>query len=332
MTQATDFGRVAVLMGGLSAEREVSLRSGAAVLAALQSRGVDAHAVDVGQDIVAVLLSGGFDRVFIVLHGRGGEDGVIQGLLESLGLPYTGSGVLGSALAMDKIRSKQVWLANGLPTPAFALLNAHSDWASVIDRLGLPLAVKPVREGSSLGTTRVTDSDQLEPAWRAAAVFDTAVMVEPWIAGAEYTVAILDAEALPVIRLQAAGEFYDYAAKYEVADTAYHCPCGLDAQAEAALQALALQAFTLLEGRGWGRVDIMRDAAGQPWLLESNTVPGMTDHSLLPMAAKAAGMAFDELVWRILAQTLGHNASQSMGRNENQNVNQGSTQTSAGNT
>ena len=301
---STDFGKVAVLMGGLSAEREVSLKSGVAVLAALHSRGVDAHGVDVGRDIVSVLQAGCFDCAFIVLHGRGGEDGVMQGLLESLGLPYTGSGVLGSALSMDKIRSKQVWLAAGLPTPAFVRLDAYSDWAAVASDLGLPLAVKPVREGSSLGISRVTEMAGIEPAWRAAAAFDALVMVEPWIEGDEYTVSILDGEALPVIRLQAPGDFYDYAAKYEAEDTGYHCPCGLTADDEAELQALAVHAFAALDGRGWGRVDIMRDGEGRAWLLENNTVPGLTDHSLVPMAAQAAGIGFDELVWRILAQTL----------------------------
>ena len=299
-----DFGKVAVLMGGLSAEREVSLKSGAAVLAALRSRGVDAHGVDVGRDIVSVLQAGGFERAFIALHGRGGEDGVMQGLLESLGLPYTGSGVLGSALSMDKIRSKQVWLAAGLPTPVFARLDEHSDWVAVASELGLPLAVKPVREGSSLGIARITEVDGIEPAWRAAVAFDALVMAESWIAGDEYTVAILAGVALPVIRLQARGDFYDYAAKYEVEDTGYHCPCGLTVDDEAELQALAIQAFAALDGRGWGRVDIMRDREGRAWLLENNTVPGLTDHSLVPMAAQAAGIGFDELTWRILAQTL----------------------------
>ncbi len=305
---STEFGKVAVLMGGLSAERAVSLKSGAAVLTALQSRGVDAHGVDVGRDIVNVLQAGDFERVFIALHGRGGEDGVMQGLLESLGLPYTGSGVLGSALSMDKIRSKQVWLAAGLPTPAFARLDVRSDWAAVATELGLPLAVKPVREGSSLGITRVTEMAGIEPAWRAAVEFDALVMAEPWIAGDEYTVAILDGEALPVIRLQAPGDFYDYAAKYEAEDTGYHCPCGLAADVETEFQVLALEAFAALDGRGWGRVDIMRDGEGRAWLLENNTVPGLTDHSLVPMAAQAAGIGFDELVWRILAQTLEVNA------------------------
>jgi D-alanine-D-alanine ligase len=296
----SEFGKVAVLMGGLSAEREVSLKSGAAVLAALQRRGVDAHGVDVGRDIVPVLAQGGFDRAFIALHGRGGEDGVIQGLLESLGLPYTGSGVLGSALSMDKVRTKQLWQAVGLPTPAGADLHAGTRWDEVVKTLGLPLAVKPVREGSSIGTTRVERLEQLEPAWRAAAQFDDRVMAEPWIQGPEYTVAILAGVALPVIRLETPRGFYDYNAKYEADDTRYHCPCGLDAEAESRLQALALRAFESLGAYGWGRVDVMVDGLGNPWLLENNTAPGMTDHSLVPMAARAAGIDFDELVWRIL--------------------------------
>ncbi len=300
----SNFGKVAVLMGGLSAEREVSLKSGAAVLVALQSRGVDAHGVDVGHDIVRVLQTGNFDRAFIALHGRGGEDGVMQGLLEMLGLPYTGSGVLGSALSMDKIRSKQVWLAADLPTPPCVLLDEYSDWGAVVAKLDLPLAVKPVREGSSLGITRVTETAGIEPAWRTAVEFDARVMAEPWIVGDEYTVAILNGEALPVIRLQAPSGFYDYAAKYEAEDTGYHCPCGLSAEDETEMQALALQAFSVLDGCGWGRVDIMRDGEGRSWLLENNTVPGLTGHSLVPLAAQAADIGFNELAWRILAQTV----------------------------
>jgi D-alanine-D-alanine ligase len=297
------FGKVAVLMGGLSAEREVSLRSGGAVLQALQQRGVDAHGVDVGRDIVSVLLQGQFDCAFIALHGRGGEDGVIQGVLQTLNIPYTGSGVLGSALSMDKVRSKQVWQAAGLPTPAFMRLGADSDWAAVVENLGLPLAVKPVREGSSLGTTRVVAAAELEPAWQAAVAFDAEVMVEPWVLGEEYTVAILAGEALPVIRLETPREFYDYQAKYQADDTRYHCPCGLDADMERRLQDLALQAFNALGAAGWGRIDLLLDDQGDPWLLENNTVPGLTDHSLVPMAANAAGIAFDELILRILSDT-----------------------------
>ncbi len=302
MTPA-EFGKVAVLMGGLSAEREVSLRSGAAVLIALQRQNIDAHSVDVGQDIVSVLLEGRFDCAFIALHGRRGEDGVIQGVLETLNIPYTGSGVLGSALSMDKVRSKQVWQAAGLPTPAFAVLNDDSDWAAVVNELGLPLAVKPVHEGSSLGATRVEHLENLQPAWRAAVAFDAAVMAEPWVIGEEYTVGILDGEALPVIRLETSREFYDYDAKYNADDTQYHCPSGLPAADELQFQALALNAFNALGATGWGRIDFMLDKKGEPWLLENNTVPGLTDHSLVPMAAQAADMGFDELVLRILSAT-----------------------------
>ena len=225
---------------------------------------------------------------------------MIQAVLEVLGIPYTGSGVLGSALCMDKIRSKQVWHAAGLPTPNFIALNENTHWGEVAAELGLPIAVKPAREGSSLGTTRVERTEDLQAAWSAAAKFDDVVMAEPWINGNEYTVAILAGEALPMIRLDTPRDFYDYAAKYEANDTLYHCPCGLDSAAEERLQALALRAFNALGARGWGRVDLMMSENGHPWLLENNTVPGMTDHSLVPMAAKQAGIDFDELVWRIL--------------------------------
>jgi len=295
-----ELGKVAVLMGGLSAEREVSLKSGNAVLGALQARKVDAHGIDVGEDIIQVLLNGQFDRVFIALHGRGGEDGVMQGVLETLQIPYTGSGVLGSALSMDKIKSKRVWHAASLPTPIFALLDEHTHWGGVAAELGLPIAVKPAREGSSIGTTCVKNAADLEAAWRVAHEFDDVVMAEPWIKGAEYTVAILAGTALPMIRLETPREFYDYQAKYEANDTQYHCPSGLDEATEKRLQTLALRAFNELGARGWGRVDVMMGENGHPWLLENNTVPGMTDHSLVPMAARQAGIEFDELVWRIL--------------------------------
>jgi D-alanine-D-alanine ligase len=301
MTAVQDFGKVAVLMGGTSAERDVSLKSGAAVLAALQSAGVDAHGVDVGVDIAHVLQAGAYERAFIALHGRGGEDGVIQGLLNVLGIPFTGSGVLGSALSMDKVRSKQVWQAVGLPTLPFVVLDKDAQWEGVASGLGLPIAVKPAREGSSIGTTKVVRAEDLEPAWREAAQYDEVVMAEPWIEGGEYTVAILEGKALPVIRLETPHTFYDYAAKYEADDTQYHCPCGLDADFEASLQAMAVKAFNVLGASGWGRVDFMLDGKGQPWLLENNTVPGLTDHSLVPMAAKAAGISFEELVLQILA-------------------------------
>jgi D-alanine-D-alanine ligase len=295
-----ELGRVAVLMGGLSAERDVSLKSGSAVSKALKRRGVDVHDIDVGKDIVQVLQNGEFDRVFIALHGRGGEDGVIQAVLEALYIPYTGSGVLGSALSMDKVRSKQLWHAAGLSTPPFLLLNEQTHWGEAAVELGLPIAVKPVREGSSLGATRVEQVEELEQAWRNAAQFDDVVMAESWIIGKEYTVAILADEALPMIRLDTPREFYDYTAKYEANNTLYHCPCGLDEKTEHRLQAMALRAFQVLGARGWGRVDVMMAKNGHPWLLENNTVPGMTDHSLVPMAAKQAGIEFDELVWRIL--------------------------------
>jgi D-alanine-D-alanine ligase len=296
----SDYGRVAVLMGGWSAEREVSLKSGAAVLAALQRAGVDAHGIDAGRDILAVLERGRFDRVFIVLHGRGGEDGVIQAALELLDLPYTGSGVLGSALGMDKLRCKRLWLGAGLPTPDYAELRSVAECAETAQRLGLPLAVKPATEGSSIGITKVTSLDQLTAAWQAAAEFDPVVLAEHWVEGGEYTVAVLGEAALPAIRLETPRSFYDYEAKYLAEDTNYHCPCGLEPGRERELAGLALEAYRAVGASGWGRVDVMMDAAGGLWLLEVNTVPGMTDHSLVPMAARAAGLSFEALVLRIL--------------------------------
>ena len=301
---ASEFGRVAVLMGGWSSEREISLQSGAAVLQALQRRGVDAHAIEVGRDIAQRLTEGDFQRAFVMLHGRGGEDGVIQGLLEALGIPYTGSGVLGSALGMDKLRCKQIWQSLGLPAGRFELLREESDPDALIGRLGLPLAVKPVREGSSIGIGKVQRADQLLPAWREAACHDRQVMVEPWLDGGEYTVAILNGEALPPIRIEVAQGFYDYHAKYQAEDTRYHCPSGLPPEQEQELQRLALRAFEAVGATGWGRVDFLRDREGGFWLMENNTLPGMTDHSLVPMAARAAGIGFDDLVWRILADSL----------------------------
>ena len=298
--QPADMGRVAVLMGGWSAEREISLRSGREVLAGLQARGVDAHAVDAGRDVVAVLEGGGYDRAFVALHGRGGEDGVIQAGLELLGLPYTGSGVLGSALAMDKLRSKQVWRGAGLPTPEYMELRPDTALEDVVAALGLPLIVKPAHEGSSIGMTRVNSADELAAARDEAARFDGDILAERWITGEEYTVSLLGDEVLPAIRLETPRTFYDFAAKYEADDTRYHCPCGLAGDALAELNALSVEAFRALCGRGWGRVDVMRDAEGTFWLLEVNTIPGMTDHSLVPMAAAAAGLSFEELVWRIL--------------------------------
>jgi len=299
------FGRVAVLLGGWSAEREVSLKSGRAVLAALQARGVAAEAVDVGPDVLQRLAAGGYDRAFNALHGRGGEDGVMQGALEVLGLPYTGSGVLASALCMDKLRTKQVWAGAGLPTPPYAVLDANSEPEAVAAAVGLPLIVKPVHEGSSIGMSKVEDAAGLAAAYEAAAEYDAEVMAEAWVSGAEYTVAVLAGEALPTIRLETPRDFYDFEAKYEADTTRYHCPAGLPPEDERALQTLALEAFAALGGEGWGRVDLFRDRDGRPWLLEVNTIPGMTDHSLVPMAAKAAGIGFEELVWRILETSLG---------------------------
>ena len=301
---SSNMGRVAVLMGGWSAEREISLRSGGEVLAGLQARGVDAHAVDAGRDVLQVLDDGGYDRAFIALHGPGGEDGVIQAGMELLGLPYTGSGVLGSALAMDKLRSKQVWRGAGLPTPEYMELRSDSAPDDVVARLGLPLIIKPAHEGSSIGMTRVTSADELPAAYALAARYDRDVFAERWITGEEYTVSLLGDEVLPAIRLETPRTFYDFAAKYESDDTLYHCPCGLGEADLQALNTLAVEAFRVLGGWGWGRVDVMRDEGGRLWLLEVNTIPGMTDHSLVPMAAAAQGIDFEELVWRILRTSM----------------------------
>ena len=297
---AARFGKVAVLYGGTSAEREVSLNSGTQVLKALLAGGVDVVGIDAGPSLVADLTALAPDRVFIVLHGPGGEDGTLQGALEFLGLPYTGSGVLASALAMDKMRTKLLWKGLGLPTADFASLNASSDWAAVLADLGGVAMVKPSREGSSIGMARAASAAELESAWRVAAALGDEVIAEAWLAGAEYTVAILDGEALPPIKLETERGFYDYEAKYLRDDTRYLCPCGLPAEREEALKALALAAFDSLGCCGWGRVDVMLDDSGNFQLLEVNTVPGMTDHSLVPMAAKARGIDFETLVLRIL--------------------------------
>jgi D-alanine-D-alanine ligase len=299
MTQ--DFGKVAVLMGGPSAEREISLQSGQAVLEALKSRGVDAHGIDArDRHVLAALEEAAVDRVFIALHGRWGEDGVIQGALEVLGLPYTGSGVLGSAIAMDKRRTKQLWKGIGLPTPEFVLLGNEQDLEDAVTHIGYPLAVKPAREGSSIGISKATSWSGLQQAWQAARELDDVVIAEQWIEGTELTAAILGNDALPLIRLEAAGEFYDYEAKYVSDDTGYICPCGLPEQQEATLQELALKAFEATSCSGWGRVDLMLDKAQRPYLIEVNTVPGMTSHSLVPMAAAEQGLDFADLCLRIL--------------------------------
>ncbi len=308
MTDAYDphrFGRVAVLMGGTAAEREISLRSGAAVHAALARSGVAAEAVDFrGRDDLLALV-GSFDRVFIVVHGRGGEDGCLQGALELLGLPYTGSGVLASALGMDKARCKRLWQGCGLPTPAWMPLCADTPFSAVNDALaGPPFMVKPAREGSSLGVSLVTDAASYSAALGAAFALDPLVFAEQYIRGPEYTAPVLHGRALPLVRLEPKRAFYDYTAKYLSNDTVYHCPSGLSAQAEEAAQTLALAAFHALGCAVWGRIDCMRDERGQVWLIEANTVPGMTEHSLLPMAARQAGIDFDALVLGILATTL----------------------------
>ncbi len=297
------FGRVAVVYGGWSAEREVSLKSGHAVLAGLQGAGVDAAGVDAGRDILRVLDDGGYDRVFLVLHGRGGEDGQIQGGLEILGLPYTGSGVLGSSLAMDKLGTKRFWAGAGFRTPPWRTLDTLADARACVETLGLPLMVKPTLEGSSIGMTKVTAADQVDAAWREATRYGPTI-AERFVDGAEVTVALVGAIALPVIRLETPRSFYDFRAKYEADSTRYHLPSGLSATAEQRCQDLSRAAFRALGGVGWGRVDLMIDAVDEPWLIEANTAPGMTDHSLVPMAADHAGMGFDELVVRILAQTL----------------------------
>lgn len=304
VAEAKAFGKVAVLYGGWSAEREVSLMSGNAVLAALRGRGVDAHGIDAGRDLLAVLAGGGFDRAFIALHGPFGEDGTLQGALEVLGLPYTGSGVLASALCMDKWRTKLLWRAAGLPVPEFELLTAASDFDAVAGRLGLPLFVKPSTQGSSVGVSKVRHVSELRDAWALAARYDHVVLAERAIGGGEYTAAIVDGEALPVVKIEPATEFYDYEAKYFRDDTQYRCPCGLPPAREAELRALARSAFELVGGRSWGRVDFLLDEAGAAYLLEVNTAPGMTGHSLVPMAARAAGADFPALCWRILETTL----------------------------
>ena len=299
-----DFGKVAVLFGGWSGEREVSLKSGNAVTQGLQRRGVDVHGIDADKNVFEKLSVGKFDRVFIALHGRGGEDGVMQGALEVLGLPYTGSKVLGSALGMDKLRAKRLWINVGLPTPKFRVMDEYTDLPGLVKELGLPLIIKPAHEGSSLGVAKVTQMAELAAAWEAARKLDNVVLAECCINGGEYTATILGGKVLPLIRIETPNAFYDYQAKYVSNDTRYLCPCGLDALNEEVMKIMAIQAFQALDCSGWGRVDFMRDEQGQPWLIEVNTVPGMTDHSLVPMAARQAGIDFDELVWKILETTL----------------------------
>lgn len=304
MSQVTtindNFGKVAVLMGGWAAEREVSLNSGQAVLQGLLEKGVDAHGVDAGRDVLDVLREEKYDRVFNILHGRGGEDGELQGALEILNIPYTGCGVMASAISMDKLMTKRIWTGSGLPTPAFEILTPDSDFEKVVEKLGLPVMVKPAQEGSSLGMSKVSEAGQLMAAYEKAAPFESVVFAEQWVMGKEFTVAMLGDEMLPPIRLETDADFYDFEAKYSSNDTRYHCPCGLDEEAENALQTLSKTAFEVIGGKGWGRVDVMQDNVGTFWLIEVNTVPGMTDHSLVPMAARQHGLSFPELTVEIL--------------------------------
>lgn len=298
-----DLGRVAVLYGGTSAEREISLQSGKAIIHALSEEGVDVIPVEIRDNPLQDILNAKADRAIIALHGTGGEDGKVQALLEILNIPYSGSGVCASALCMDKVRTKQLLRGVGLPTPDYALLTEETSWQNTIEMLGGDAIVKPCHEGSSIGMARVINADELQSAYSAAAKFDRVVLAERFISGAEYTVAILNEEALPPIKLETHHRFYDFDAKYQADDTRYICPCGLAPEAEAELRQIALSSFVAVGASGWGRVDVMADGKGNFYVLELNTVPGMTSHSLVPMAAKAAGYSFNELVLAIAKQT-----------------------------
>lgn len=299
-TDPREFGRVAVMLGGDSSEREISLLSGNAVLAALTRRGVDAYAFDTCDQSLLKLIDEKFDRVWIALHGPGGEDGTLQGALEYLGIPYTGSGVMGSAIGMDKLRTKRLAHAVGVATADYVVLRGYQDFEVALERLGVPMIVKPATQGSSVGMSKVEKPEDLQAAYEAAALIESSVFAEPWITGKEYTVAVLQGRALPAIRIETPKTFYDYEAKYFRDDTRYYCPCGLSEPAEQHLAHLAVAAFDAVGAGGWGRADFMMDTTGRPLLLEVNTVPGMTSHSLVPMAARAAGIDFEELVWRVL--------------------------------
>ena len=299
-----DFGKVAVLMGGTAAEREISLRSGNAVFQALQQQGIDVVAIDITASPIDALANIKVDRVFNIIHGRGGEDGVLQAVLEVLGLPYTGSGVLASALSMDKLRTKLCWQGLGLATPKWFVLQTEDDIDFCIEQLGFPVIVKPAQEGSSIGMSKANNRQELLEALQVAKQFNCDVYAEQWVQGQEYTVGVLDGEALPVIRLETPNQFYDFDAKYRANTTKYHCPCGLSVEREQQLQVLAVQACRGLQVKGWARVDVFIDNQDNSQLIEVNTVPGMTDHSLVPMAAKAAGIEFKQLVWRILETSM----------------------------
>ena len=300
ITDAAGFGRVAVMLGGHSSEREVSLNTGAAVLAALQKRGVDAHAWDPAEKSMAEFAAAGFDRVWIALHGPGGEDGALQGLLQWLDVPYTGSGVMASAIAMDKVRSKHLFRAAGIPTPDYAIITAVEEASIAAEQVGFPLIIKPSGQGSSVGMSKVFERGELNEAVAEALRYDDTALLETCINGGEYTVAVLQGRALPSIRIETPRVFYDYRAKYESDRTEYICPGTGSSEEEAVYAELAVAAFRELGCSGWGRVDFMTGADGQPLVLEVNTVPGMTSHSLVPMAAKRDGIDFDELCWRIL--------------------------------
>jgi D-alanine-D-alanine ligase len=304
VSTAKEFGKVAVLMGGRSAERDISLISGEAVLETLQEQGINAHKVDTANDISSQLQEGKFDRAVIVLHGRGGEDGEIQGVLESLSIPYTGSDVTGAVLSMNKMISKQIWLQQNLPTAQFEQVTMNTNSEALALRLGLPLFIKPVNEGSSIGMSKVKSVAELSQAIALATEYDSEVIAEQWIDGEEYTVAILKGVALPTIELKTPNEFYDFEAKYQADTTEYLCPCDLNEQDEQYCQKIAVDAFNALRMKGWGRIDFMRDKAGQFYLLEANSIPGMTDHSLVPMAAKQVGLSFADLAWQILETSM----------------------------
>jgi len=304
VTDPAAFGRVVVLMGGQSAEREISLLTGAAVLKALRTKGVDAEGLDAGADLLDRLGAGRYDRVWIALHGRGGEDGTLQGLLSFLGLPFTGSGVLGSAISMDKLRTKRLLQGAGLPTPRYCVLRNEADLVEATEQLGLPVMVKPSDEGSSIGMTKVESREQVRAAWELASGFHCDVLAEEWVAGPEYTAAVLHDRVLPLVHIQTDSTFYDYQAKYFSEETRYVCPSGLSPERERELAEIARAAFDAVGATGWGRVDIMVSPQAGPLILEVNTVPGMTSHSLVPMAAVAAGIDFDELVWRILETSM----------------------------
>lgn len=303
-SQMNKFGKVGVLYGGNSSEREISLLTGTAIFKALNNQGVDAVAIDVNEHQVELISAANIDRAFIALHGQGGEDGTLQATLEDLGIPYTGSGVMASALAMDKLRCKQLWKDMGLPTTDFASLNQDTNWQHTVDMLGGCVVVKPACEGSSVGMSIAESAEQLKQAWELACQYDTKVLAEPRLMGEEYTVALLGDQALPSIRIQANATFYDYEAKYLSNKTEYFCPSGLDSQREEELAQLCINAFKSIDGKGWGRVDVMTDLNGEFYVLEVNTVPGMTDHSLVPMAGKAAGMDFQALVLAILEESI----------------------------